>query len=220
MWSTRAIDEDKGWRKSAWFNQVGADFMEHAFRFAHQADPNAKLLYNDYNTHVPGKTAFLVPILRGLSQTWSAHPWYRHAVPHRGSTIRIGSSSRTASRHMPTWVWRSMSPNWISTCCRHPTTGADVAAPREANTAALDPYKDGFPAQVELALAGRYEQFFRLMLKYRRNVKRITTWGLHDGMSWKNDFPVRGRTNYPLLFDRQLRPKLAYHRLMALAGTL
>ncbi|MEO8314187.1 MAG: endo-1,4-beta-xylanase, partial [Pseudomonadota bacterium] len=59
-----AIDEDKGWRKSPWFNQVGADFMEHAFRFANQADPKARLLYNDYNTHNPGKTAFLVPILR------------------------------------------------------------------------------------------------------------------------------------------------------------
>ncbi|MEO8316287.1 MAG: endo-1,4-beta-xylanase, partial [Pseudomonadota bacterium] len=99
-------------------------------------------------------------------------------------------------------------------------TSADVGTAREANSAAMDPYKTGLPAQVELALADRYEQFFRLMLKYRKNVKRVTTWGAHDGMSWKNDFPVRGRTNYPLLFDRQLQPKLAQARLMALAGTL
>jgi endo-1,4-beta-xylanase len=99
-------------------------------------------------------------------------------------------------------------------------TSADVGAAREANNAAIDPYKDGLPAQVELALADRYDQFFRLLLKYRRNVKRVTTWGAHDGMSWKNDFPVRGRTNYPLLFDRQMKPKLAYARLLALAGTL
>jgi endo-1,4-beta-xylanase len=100
------------------------------------------------------------------------------------------------------------------------STSADLGTAREANSAAMDPYKDGLPAQVELALADRYDQFFRLMLKYRRNVKRVTTWGVHDGMSWKNDFPVRGRTNYPLLFDRQLQPKLAHQRLMSLASTL
>jgi endo-1,4-beta-xylanase len=99
-------------------------------------------------------------------------------------------------------------------------TSADVGAAREANSTALDPYKGGLPAQVALALADRYDQFFRLMLKYRKSVKRVTTWGSHDGMSWKNDFPVRGRTNYPLLFDRQLMPKLAQARLLALAGTL
>ena len=99
------------------------------------------------------------------------------------------------------------------------STSADVGT-RETSGPAMDPYKDGLPAQVALALADRYEQFFQLLLKYRRSVKRVTTWGSHDGMSWKNDFPVRGRTNYPLLFDRQLKPKLAQQRLMTLAQTL
>ncbi len=214
-----AIDEDKGWRKSAWLSQVGDDFMEHAFRFAHQADPQAKLLYNDYNTHNPGKTAFLVPILRN---------YLKRGVPIHG----IGMQSHIGLDY-PDWQQFEDS---IKACIDlgldiHFTeldidvlpsrnTSADVNSARESNSAALDPYKDGLPAQVGLALADRYEQFFRLLLKYRRNVKRVTTWGSHDGMSWKNDFPVRGRTNYPLLFDRQLKPKLAQQRLMALAGTL
>jgi endo-1,4-beta-xylanase len=45
-------------------------------------------------------------------------------------------------------------------------------------------------------------------------------WGLHDGISWKNNFPIRGRTNYPLLFDRNLQPKRAHAELLALAATL
>lgn len=214
-----AVDEDKGWRRSAWFNQVGEDFMEHAFRFAHQADPQAKLLYNDYNTHNPGKTAFLLPILRD---------YLKRGVPIHG----IGMQSHIGLDY-PDWQQFEDSIKAYAELGLElhfteldvdvlPTrnTSADVGAVRESNTAALDPYRDGLPAQVELALADRYEQFFRLLLRYRRSVKRVTTWGVHDGMSWKNDFPVRGRTNYPLLFDRQLKPKLAQQRLMALAGTL
>lgn len=214
-----AIDEDRGWRKSAWLNQIGDDFMEHAFRFAHQADPQAKLLYNDYNTHNPGKTAFLVPILRD---------YLKRGVPIHG----VGMQSHIGLDY-PDWQQFEDSIKAYADLGLeiHVTeldidvlpsrnTSADVGAVREANTAELDPYKTGLPAQVAAALADRYEQFFRLMLKYRRSVKRVTTWGLHDGMSWKNDFPVRGRTNYPLLFDRRLGPKLAQQRLMALAGTL
>lgn len=214
-----AIDEDKGWRKSPWLNQVGDDFMEQAFRFAHQSDPAARLLYNDYNTHNPAKTAFLVPLLRDYLQ---------RGVPIHG----IGLQSHIGLDY-PDWQQfedsiRAYADLGLEIHITEldidvlPTrnTSADVGAVREANTAGLDPYRDGLPAQVELALADRYEAFFRLMLKYRRNVRRITTWGLHDGMSWKNDFPVRGRTNHPLLFDRQLKPKLARQRLMAVARNL
>ncbi len=213
-----AVDEDKGWRKSAWFNQIGDDFMEQAFRFAHQADPQAKLLYNDYNTHNPGKTAFLVPILRD---------YLKRGVPIHG----IGMQSHIGLDY-PDWQQFEDSIRAYADLgldihfteldidvLPSRSTSADVGT-RETSGPGMDPYKDGLPAQVALALADRYEQFFQLLLKYRRSVKRVTTWGLHDGMSWKNDFPVRGRTNYPLLFDRQLKPKLAQQRLMALARTL
>jgi endo-1,4-beta-xylanase len=70
---------------------------------------------------------------------------------------------------------------------------------------------------VQQQLADRYEQIFRILLRYRERVERVTFWGLHDGMSWKNGFPVPGRTNYPLLFGRDLQPKPAHHRLMQLA---
>ena len=66
-------------------------------------------------------------------------------------------------------------------------------------------------------LADRYEQLFRILLRHRKHVARVTFWGLRDGISWKDDFPVPGRTNYPLLFDRDMKPKPAYQRLMKLA---
>jgi endo-1,4-beta-xylanase len=43
----------------------------------------------------------------------------------------------------------------------------------------------------------------------------IGFWGTHDGRSWLNDYPVKGRTNYPLLFDRQYMPKPAFYAAVA-----
>jgi endo-1,4-beta-xylanase len=95
-------------------------------------------------------------------------------------------------------------------------TGADVAN-RTAYSPQIDPWKQELPAAIQEQLADRYEALFKILLRYRKSVERVTFWGLHDGISWKNNFPVPGRTNYPLLFDRQMQPKPAYRRLMALA---
>lgn len=81
---------------------------------------------------------------------------------------------------------------------------------------ATDPWPNGLTDEMQERLADRYEQVFRILLRYRGSVKRVTFWGLHDGISWKSDHPIRGRTNHPLLFDRSLQPKLAYRRLMRL----
>jgi endo-1,4-beta-xylanase len=75
--------------------------------------------------------------------------------------------------------------------------------------------EDGLPAEIEARLTARYRQLFELFLKYRETIARVSTWGTFDGESWKNNFPVRGRTNYPLLFDRALQPKGA---VSAIAG--
>jgi endo-1,4-beta-xylanase len=85
-------------------------------------------------------------------------------------------------------------------------------------SAESDPWPDGLPDEIQDRLADRYEQVFRILLRYRNNVRRVTFWGLHDGISWKNDFPINGRTNYPLLFNRNLERKPAYYRLTELAG--
>jgi endo-1,4-beta-xylanase len=92
--------------------------------------------------------------------------------------------------------------------------GADVAA-REAGQ---DPYKDGLPPDVQQALAARYAELFKVLRKYPDLVTRVTLWGVHDGNSWLNDWPVRGRTNHPLLFDRQLQPKPAFQAVIEALG--
>jgi endo-1,4-beta-xylanase len=73
----------------------------------------------------------------------------------------------------------------------------------------LDPYKNGLPQDVENQLANRYKEIFEIFIKNKDKIDRVTFWGVHDGMSWKNDYPIPNRTNYPLLYDRNLQPKLA-----------
>ena len=59
-------------------------------------------------------------------------------------------------------------------------------------------------------------KYFKLFLKHKDKVSRITFWGVNDGQSWLNGWPIRGRTNYPLLFDREFKPKPAYYKVIAL----
>ena len=93
-------------------------------------------------------------------------------------------------------------------------TSADVSR-NEAADPALNPYTDGLPANVQEALARRYAELFAVYLKHPGVVTRVTLWGLCDGESWLNDWPIRGRTSHPLLFDRACKPKPAFQALVA-----
>jgi|GEM_PF-2218637 len=80
----------------------------------------------------------------------------------------------------------------------------------------LDPYSDGLPVKVQQELTDRYSELFEIFYRKRNKIDRVTFWGVHDGMSWKNNYPVPGRTNYPLLFDRDRNPKPAYDAVLKL----
>jgi endo-1,4-beta-xylanase len=70
---------------------------------------------------------------------------------------------------------------------------------------------------VQQALAKRYAELFGVFLRHRGQLTRVTFWGVTDADSWLNDWPVRGRTSYPLLFDRAGLPKLAYSAVIKAA---
>ena len=183
---------------------------------AHAADPRALLLYNDYNEHKAGKREFLAAVLKD---------YLNRGVPIHG----VGFQGHVGLAYPDLEEWeRSIATIAAMGLKVHVTeldvdvlpppsnTGADVGN-RAGYVASADPWPRGLPAEMQERLADRYEALFRILLRHRDSVERVTFWGLHDGISWKNDFPVRGRTNYPLLFDRQMQPKPAYHRVMKLA---
>jgi endo-1,4-beta-xylanase len=193
--------------------------MEHAFRFAHAADPNARLLYNDYNMHNPRKREFLLGVLRG---------YLDRGVPIHG----VGLQGHIGLDYPDMEEWEKSIAAYAGLGLEVHVTELEVDVLPSPNSPSAeisnrsqysetnDPYRDGLPEAVEEALAQRYRFVFELLLEYRPAVKRVTMWGLHDGISWKNNFPIRGRTNYPLLFDRGLRPKRAHAELLALASAL
>ena len=62
-------------------------------------------------------------------------------------------------------------------------------------------------ANFEKQLNDRYEELFRIFYKHRDQIDRVTFWGLTDDRSWKNNYPVPRRTNYPQLFNRDYSAK-------------
>jgi endo-1,4-beta-xylanase len=91
--------------------------------------------------------------------------------------------------------------------------GAEISANFEYQQK-LNPYSEGLPDSVALAFEERYLDFFKLFLKYDDAVTRVTLWGVTDNQSWKNNWPVRGRTDYPLLFDRNYQPKPVVEKII------
>src|ERR1043165_10231119 len=89
--------------------------------------------------------------------------------------------------------------------------GADVNQ-RAEYEAKSNPYVNNVPDSVQTKLANDYAALFRLFLKYHDKISRVTFWGVNDTQTWLNDFPVRGRTNHPLLFDRNFKPKPAFYK--------
>jgi endo-1,4-beta-xylanase len=70
---------------------------------------------------------------------------------------------------------------------------------------------------VQQQLTARYAELFRIFHDRRAKIARVTLWGVHDGMSWKNGYPIPGRTNHPLLFDRTRQPKPALEAVLSVA---
>lgn len=88
-----------------------------------------------------------------------------------------------------------------------------------AGTADSNPYVSGLPDEMQQKLAKRYAELFQVYVDHHASMGRVTLWGVNDGGSWLNGFPTRGRTNYPLLFDRQGKAKPAFYAVLAIAQT-
>ncbi|HEY1629527.1 MAG TPA: endo-1,4-beta-xylanase [Tepidisphaeraceae bacterium] len=189
---------------------IGDDFVEQAFRLAHEADPNVKLFYNDYNIDIPYKRDHAIRLIQELKA--------------RG--VRIDGVG-IQGHYLLNWPDPKMLDDAITA---YAALGVKVmisemdidVLPRQQNTAeitatekaGLDPYKNGIPPEILQQQAKRYGDFFAVMMKHRDVVSRVTIWGVDDGSSWLNNFPTVGRTNYPLLWDRQFQPKPAFDAVL------
>ena len=202
-----AILDDGSWRQSKFYQIIGEDFIPLAFQFAHEADPEAELYYNDFSTAVEAKCQGIVKLVKSLQKK----ELRIDAVGMQGHftldfpTVEAFEKSLLAFADLGVKV---MITELDITALPSPDkfTGAEVSANFEL-AKELNPYPDSLSAEMTLVLQNRYLDFFGLFLKHADKISRVTLWGVADGDSWRNNWPVSGRTDYALLFDRRHQPK-------------
>jgi endo-1,4-beta-xylanase len=211
-----AILDDGSWRESKFYKIIGEDFVKLAFQFAHEADPDAELYYNDYSMANEGKRQGVVKLVKQLKEQGiriDAVGMQGHLSMDYPSVEEFEKSllafSETGVKVMITELDLSILPN------PKPNIGADVATSFEYRNE-MNPYTEGLPADIEAAWSKRYLDFFRLFLKHGDKVSRVTLWGVCDADSWKNNWPVPGRTDYPLLFNRSYQAKPIVNQIIQL----
>jgi endo-1,4-beta-xylanase len=212
-----AILEDGSYRKSKFYEILGEEFIPLAFQYAQEADPQAELYYNDYNEWYPGKRATVIRLIKTLKERGIRID----AIGMQGHVGMDGPSiaeyEQTISDYTNAGVKVMVTEFDLSILPppRH-GVGADIST-NFAYQKELNPYTESVPDSASAAWTNRMADFFKLFLKYPGKVSRVTMWGVTDGGSWKNDFPVRGRTDYPLLFDRKHQAKPVVAEIIRLA---
>ncbi|TYR35551.1 endo-1,4-beta-xylanase [Sphingobacterium phlebotomi] len=211
-----AILDNGEYRKSKFYEIIGEDFIPLAFQFAHEADPDAELYYNDYSTSIPAKREGIVRLAKKLQDAgvkidglgMQEHHGLTHASLEETEKT-INDFADLGVKVMVTEMDISVLPN----ARRH--RGAELTD-TAAYAKSLDPYKESLPEDKMKKLGERYVDFFKLYVKYQDKISRVTLWGVGDADSWKNDWPIEGRTDYPLLFDRNYEPKPFFEDLIDL----
>ncbi|MDF9844309.1 MULTISPECIES: endo-1,4-beta-xylanase [unclassified Paenibacillus] len=189
-------------RSSKWLEIAGPEFIARAFEYAHEADPQALLFYNDYNESHPQKRDKIYTLMKSLLD---------QGVPIHG----VGLQAHWNLYDPGLDDIRAAIEKYASLGLQLQLTELDLSLFRfdDKRTDLASPPPELLELQAE-----RYDAVFRLLREYRQVISSVTFWGAADDYTWLDNFPVRGRKNWPFLFDEQHRPKPAFERLAALSG--
>jgi len=216
------LDENGSYRPTTWVNSIGNGdtLVKNAFKFTNKYAPNTELYYNDFNAWRPTKRDGIMRMVRMLKKEGvridgigiQGH-WGLNYPKKEYIEAAIDSFASLGVKVMITELDIDVLPltkegQIIGTGLLHPQYEL------EEFKAFLDPYRNGLPMNVEQQLANRYAELFEIFYKKRDKIARVALWGLHDGMSWKNDYPIANRMNYPLLYDRNKKPKKALNAIL------
>jgi endo-1,4-beta-xylanase len=212
-----ALDDDGTLRQTPWLKIIGEDYIAKAFEFAHEADPKAELYYNDYSLPNKAKLHGAIELIRKLQAQGvpvtgvglQAH--YKMDWPSADDVdAAITAFAKLGVKVMITELDIDVLPPAMQ------NRGADVSLNAKLQSK-LNPYAKGLPDSIQQKLAQRYADLFGVFLKHRGVLTRVTFWGVTNASSWLNDWPVKGRTSYPLLFDREGRANPAFYAVIKVA---
>jgi endo-1,4-beta-xylanase len=188
------------YRKSKFYEIIGEDYIEKAFEYAHAADPNAKLFYNDYNTESASKREKIFQLVKKLKAK---------NVPIHG----VGLQGHW-SIYEPTAAELEKSiTQFASLGLEVQITELDVSVhPKEHQRREHRPTDTGVltPEMTEKQ-AAQYKMLFDVFRKHKGTITGVTFWNVSDKSTWLDNFPVPGRKDYPLLFDKDYKPKAAFN---------
>ncbi|WP_336516668.1 endo-1,4-beta-xylanase [Pollutibacter soli] len=190
-------------RNSNWLKICGPEYINLAFQWAHDADPDAILFYNDYNETDPVKREKIYRLISELKSQGvpvSGLGLQAHWNIYHPSAAQIDSALQLYSKLnvnlQVTELDLSVYPSGPDSTFKPGTIPAEFTPQQEQK-------------QIE-----KYREIFAIFRKYKKQITSITFWNISDRRSWLDNFPVRGRKNYPLLFDKDLKPKRAFDAVM------
>ncbi|NML67217.1 endo-1,4-beta-xylanase [Hymenobacter sp. RP-2-7] len=189
-------------RNSEWYQICGPDFIAEAFRYAHAADPQAVLFYNDYNTERPEKMERVYKLLKQLKDA---------QVP----IDAVGLQGHWSLYEPTETELRTTIERFASLGLQVQVTELDVSVyPWEKDRRAKRPGEsDAYTPEMQQKQAAQYGMFFKVFRDEAKagRLTGVTFWNVSDHYSWLDTYPVAGRKNHPLLFDENYKPKQAYH---------
>jgi endo-1,4-beta-xylanase len=201
-----AIGRDGKFRNCKWLDIIGEDYVEKAFEYAHEADPNVELYYNGHDMLTNEATESIVRLVKNIKEK-------------SGRIDGIGVQAHWALETPSLQEVENGLVNLSKSGYKVMITEMDITVlPDKGSNMELNPYPDKLSDEIQQKLAKRYGELFSIFCKHAVIIKRVNFWGVHDGQSWLNDWPIKGRTNYPLLFDRNLNPKPAFYSVVKTAG--
>jgi endo-1,4-beta-xylanase len=215
-----ALNEDGTLRQSLWLKIIGDDYIARAFEYAHAADLSAELTYNDYSLENEPKRNGAVALITKLRK--QGIPITSVGLQGHDSLVwpTIEQQEATISAFANLGIKVVISELDVDVLPRAASQESAEISTNIKQDPKLNPYVSGLPDSVQKALAERYAVLFRVFLRHREVVARVTFWGVTDGDSWRNNWPVKGRTSYPLLFDRGCQPKPAFDAVIQTAAEL
>lgn len=203
------FEDDGSPRKSLFWQILGTDYIPLAFQYAHEADPNVQLFYNDYSmnkpTKVEGVANFFRPLIeQGLPVTAIGMQGHMILEDAKELLPQYDHSIKTiAALGVPTFFSEldlSVLPN------PYGFSGANVSD-RFTYTPEKDPFKEGLTKEKEAEINQYWVDFYKMLIPHKDDILRVNFWCLNDANSWRNDFPIQGRSDYATLYDRQNQPK-------------
>lgn len=216
------IDNDGSYRPTLWVKAFGNGdtLVKYAFKFASEFAPNTELYYNDFNAWRPSKRDGIVRMVRmlqkegiridgiGMQGHWGLN-YPKTSYIEQAIDAYAACGVKVMITELDVDVLPLTKEGQIIG-----QVMSDKQFQLEEFKTYLDPYPAGLPDSVQLLLTNRYAELFRIFYRKRDKIKRVTFWGVHDGMSWKNDYPIPGRINYPLLWNRKREPKPALNAVL------